>query len=411
MTLAFSLLPGLCGSANSSACAIPINVTTCQADIDYLKAGISIANIAPDSYYNAQANVSQFGPSRSWLIDTRDEWYNTFDWHEQLEKINAYPNFLANITDRDGGPYSVHFVGLFSQNSTAIPILLLHGWPGSFLEFLPMLDLLEDRYTPETLPYHVVVPSIPGYAYTTRVEEHVEITFNTSARVLNKLMTRLRFDRYVVQGGDVGSFLGSTMCANFPECVAIHLNFILLTAEQNRRIAELGLTNTTTPEEQERLQRTADAMQTNSAYVYQQGTRPSTTGLAISTSPLATLLWIGEGFLSWVDPRFPLDTETILTGTTLYWLTDSLQRGFWPYRLLGKTLTAPIPEVAFDSNKPIGFSIFPYEINTLPQSWAKGLFPSLAFYNTHDKGGHFAALENPQALLDDLEVFVRDNVK
>ncbi|KAF4556099.1 Epoxide hydrolase-like protein 5 [Elsinoe fawcettii] len=402
MDISFGNFTTGCGNLNGGICADAIRITTDKADLDSLFTALDVAKIAPESYYT-RLNSTQFSTSRAFLTQAKAAWTDTFDWQQQLDRVNTYQNFRTTISDAEGGDFSVHYVGVFSLKSSAIPIVLSHGWPGSFLEFLPLLDLLTSRYTLETLPYHIIVPSLPGYGYTTRDKEDIEITFEMVGRVINNLMIKLGFQQYIAQGGDVGSAVSSILGQSYAECIGIHLNFFFLTPEQNARIEELGLTNDMTEVEREHHDRANTHWQTGSAYMLQHGTRPSTSGLAMASSPLAILTWIGEKFLTWSDPRFPIDTKEILAGTTLYWQTDTFSRSLWPYRAQFK----PTPAIPSDIGTALGVSIFPYEFASLPRSWADALFPNLVFYNTHDRGGHFAALENPEGLLGDLEEFVQ----
>ncbi|KAB5515021.1 Alpha/Beta hydrolase protein [Coniochaeta sp. 2T2.1] len=279
----------------------------------------------------------------------------------------------------------------------------MHGWPGSFMEFFPLMDLLVEKYTPETLPYHVVVPSIPDYGFSSgpREGKDVEVTFAVAGEVMNKLMVGLGFDAYVAQGGDVGSFMATQMCGVHDECKAWHINMLFLQPTQFLSL------NTTTPSEQAHLKFAAAWSDSGSAYAYEHGTRPSTLALTVSASPLSMLAWVGEKFIQWAHPRAPLSLDTILAAVTFYWLTDTFQRSMWPYRFLTGHVRAPIPAMPFSDTKPLGFSSIPREQSVLPRMWAEELFPNLVFFREHEVGGHFAALEQPVEFLEDVEEFVR----
>lgn len=139
------------------------------------------------------------------------------------ERINSFPNFKMPIQDNDGRTYDIHFLALFSQKVDAIPVILLHGWPGSFLEFLDILSLMVKQYTPETLPYHLIVPSLPGYAYSSSPPLDKDFRVEDIARLMNQLMLNLGFGGgYVAQGGDIGSKVGRVMAAEHEACKAVH---------------------------------------------------------------------------------------------------------------------------------------------------------------------------------------------
>ncbi|KAK0611984.1 Alpha/Beta hydrolase protein [Immersiella caudata] len=390
------------------SCPVPFSLHVPQHEIHTLTSLVHHSRIAAPSYYNTLADpvTGIFGVSRDWLASAQRAWSTTFSWREHEKYHNKFPNFRINVTvPSDGQVFDLHFAALFSKNESAVPITFLHGWPGSWLEFAGVLELLADKYTPETLPYHVVVPSIPDYGLSTRSEELTkELTMEGASEALNELMVALGFDAYVVQGGDVGSFLSQTICGLFDECKAFHLNMLFLNAEQTAAVANISLT----PDEEERLKVVMAWAETGSAYAAEHATRPSTISLALNTSPLGMLAWMGEKFIEWSDNRNsePLSLDTILSTVSFYWFTDSYSRALWAYRALIKTIGGPLPPMPMSKTKPFGFSAFPREIATVTQSWAEFLFPNLVFYGPQKKGGHFAALQEPEAFLGDIEKFL-----
>jgi len=210
-------------------CPVPFSLHVPKHEVRGLTSLVQHARIAVPSYYKTQADptIGTFGVSRDWLANAQQTWTTDFSWREHEEYHNKFPNFKINVTvPSDGQVFELHFAALFSKNASAIPITFLHGWPGSWLEFGGVLDLLAEKHTPETLPYHVVVPSIPDYGLSTRAEEDTkELTMEGASEALNSLMVALGFDAYVAQGGDVGSFLSQTMCGLFDECKAFHCEF------------------------------------------------------------------------------------------------------------------------------------------------------------------------------------------
>ncbi|KAL5044739.1 hypothetical protein BDW71DRAFT_198847 [Aspergillus fruticulosus] len=262
------------------------------------------------------------------------------------------------------GKVNIHFAALFSIKKDAIPIIFLHGYPGSFVEYLPMMDLLRDKYTPETLPYHAI---------------NVEMTLDRAARIMNQLMIDLGFENgYIAQGGDLGSMLARIMSVRYKECKALHVNMLVLNPDQTPP-ASAPLT----PAEEEHLERANTWLQTGVSYALEHGTRPSTIGLVVSSNPLALLAWIGEKYLEWTDPRRLIPLDTILSMKF---------PGGQPH---------PI-----SMEKPLGYSLFPYDLALVPKGWMEGLYPNLVFFRAHETGGHFAAMEQPEALLGDVEEFV-----
>ena len=209
---------------------IPFSFHVPDSDLDRLHSLVKGAQVAVPSWYNVHANAANgtFGISRNWLEAAQDAWVadDQFSWRAHEEHFNSFPGFKVNVTTpSDGQLFELHFAALFSKKQSAVPITFLHGWPGSWLEFVPMLDLLVSKYTPETLPYHIVVPSIPDYGLSIRPNEDRELTMEAAAEAMNELMVALGFDAYVAQGGDVGSFLAQTMCGVYNECKAFHRKF------------------------------------------------------------------------------------------------------------------------------------------------------------------------------------------
>ncbi|RDB28121.1 putative epoxide hydrolase [Hypsizygus marmoreus] len=366
--------------------------------VDELKLLLKHSKVPPDTYENTQED-RRYGVTTKWIREAKARWENNFDWRAHEAHINSFPHYISPIVDDDGTTYNIHFVALFSQKPDAIPIVLLHGWPGSFLEFLPILDKLRTSYTPATLPYHLVVPSLPGYTFSSPPPVDKDLGLEDVARLFDKLARGLGFENgYVVQGGDIGSIVARIMAATYPSCKAIHINFCIIPEPAGIDSSSLN------DLDKQGLARTAEFSRLGSAYALTQATKPGTIGIVLSSNPLALLAWIGEKFLAWNDEDPPLDT--ILESVTLYWFTDTISRAFYPYRQLFTPGNAgahsnPIWYI----NKPFGFSWFPKELGLVPRSWA-ATTGNLVFFRRHSKGGHFAALECPEVLLKDLEEFV-----
>lgn len=205
----------------------PFQLHVPDSEIADFKTLLKLSPIGPQTYDNTVSTREEggkyFGVTRDWLSSAKDTWLNSFDWRAHEARINSFPNFKITIPDEGATPYSVHFAALFSKNKNAVPVIFMHGWPGCFLEFLPMLDLLRARYTPETLPFHAIVPSLTGYAMSSGPPTDRDFTTVDCSRILNQLMIDLGFGSgYIAQGGDVGYFLACTMSARHDECKAYH---------------------------------------------------------------------------------------------------------------------------------------------------------------------------------------------
>ncbi|KAF7365286.1 putative epoxide hydrolase [Mycena venus] len=376
----------------------PFNVAVPESAILELKTLLKFAKVAPPTYESSRPDAN-YGVTRDWIQKAKAEW-ETFDWRKIEAHINAFPQYKIPITNTDGASYNIHFLALFSEKPDAVPIMMLHGWPGSFLEFLPILGILSTRYTSATLPYHIIVPSLPGYAFSDPPPLDRNFNLQDVARLLNSLMAQLGFDQYVVQGGDIGSQTARILVAEHANCKAIHMNFCYMTEPPNFDTSSL------TASDNDILERRDWFLRSASAYAFEHATRPSTLSFVLSSSPLALLAWIGEKFMDWTDEDPPM--TTILESVSLYWFTDTISTSFYPYRN-----TTPVDKNHIDlSNnpkwhitKPFGYSAFPKEILQSPRRWIETT-GKLDFYREHDKGGHFAAIERPETLLKDLEDFV-----
>ncbi|KAL7791955.1 Alpha/Beta hydrolase protein [Trichoderma ceciliae] len=406
-----------------------------DAELDRMKTLIQLSTIASANYENTYADKSnEFGLTREWLVAAKDRWQNNFDWRKQEQLVNSLPNFKAAIpVPKDGSPtdssINVHFTALFSERTDAVPIVFLHGWPGSFLEFLPILELLREKYPDEaSLPYHVIVPSLPGYGLSDPPPAERNFTVSDSTWMLDHLMSEtLGFTSYVSQGGDVGSVVARSLCANFPNCKAVHLNMCAVPPPPDANIDRLDEAEKAGLERNERL------AATSMAYAIMQSTKPATAGLVLMSNPLALLAWIGEKFLAWVDPasfphtpksgdqssgsgdKYPYSLELMdvaLAGASLYYLAGCAHTTLYPYREFfpqreKKASRVPsVPGLYIAAPKIFGYSFFPFELVLSPREWiAKS--GNLVYFKRHDKGGHFAALEQPAALLEDVEEFVK----
>lgn len=286
------------------------------------------------------------GMRRDWLAEAKEHWLNDFDWRQKEDYINSFPQFTVPVVDDEGAEINIHFMALFSEKPDAIPVVFYHGWPGSFLEFLKIFTILKERYSPKDLPYHVIAPSLVGYAYTSGPPVDTNYTTTRCAATMHKLMCGLGFDSgYLAQGGDLGSFIAKYQAFTYDECKSMHVNMLTLPSMEGLedkpvdRIEKIALA------------RGEEFRSEGFAYAKEHGTRAGTIGLALSASPLAMLAWIGEKFLEWTDQDPPLDE--ILTSVSLYWLTDTYSRCIYPYRSFNT--------VGY-IDKPCGFSFFPMEL-------------------------------------------------
>jgi pimeloyl-ACP methyl ester carboxylesterase len=336
-------------------------------------------------------------------------WTNDYDWRRCEARLNALPQFKTEVDGVD-----VHFIHVKSSYDNAMPLIITHGWPGSVVELLEVVDPLTDPAThggQAVDAFDVVLPSLPGYGFSS---EPTEVGWDPSriARAWAELMRRLGYARYVAQGGDQGAGVTEAMGAQAPEgLLGIHLNLLRqalgnvsgLPADSEAERAALGAIN---------------AFRTSgSGYFLEQATRPQTIGYALLDSPVALAAWmldhdtdsyykISRAFLE-DRPAGNLTRDHILDNITLYWLIGtgaSAARSYWEGgRATALAAGKPPPEVRL----PVGFTTFPDEIFRAPQSWAEKLYPQLIYFHEADRGGHFAAWEEPQLFSEEIRAAFR----
>jgi pimeloyl-ACP methyl ester carboxylesterase len=349
-------------------------------------------------------------PSRE-LVDDRSQgvqlatnqelaryWTTGYDWRTCEAKLNALPQFK---TDIDG--VEIHFIHVRSSHTDALPLIMTHGWPGSVIELLETIGPLTDPTAHGGSPddaFHLVLPSIPGYGFSA---EPTELGWYAGrvAQAWAELMHRLGYSRYVAQGGDQGASVTDAMARQAPEgLIGIHTN-LLVTA-----LARSGPSETA----EERAAADALAMfrQSGFGYFLEQATRPQTIGYGLLDSPVALAGWmldhdtdsyykISRAFVDG-QPSGGLTRDHILDNITLYWLTGtgaSAARSYWEAGR-AQALAAAAGEAAPQVSLPVGFTTFPGEIFRAPRSWVEQGYPNLIYFNEVDKGGHFAAWEEPE---------------
>ncbi|KAK7048295.1 putative epoxide hydrolase [Favolaschia claudopus] len=392
LPMSFATVP-----ATAKTTPTPFNVAVPDSAIEELKTLIKVAKIAPPTYESSRPDA-KFGVTTDWIQKAKAEW-ESFDWCKVEAQINAFPQYKIAIDDADQS-FDIHFLALFSEKPDAVPILMLHGWPGSVLEFLPILGILSSRHTPVNLPYHIIVPSLPGYGFSSPPPLDRLFGLQDVARLLNTFMVELGFDRYVVQGGDIGGLTSRILVAEHTNCKAVHMNFCYMTAPPNFDNSSLSASD------HRKIARSNVFVTSGNSYSLEQATRPSTLSFALASSPLALLAWLGEKFMEWTDEDPSI--STILEFVSFYWFTDTIATSFYPYR---DTTPVEKDHVDLSTNpkwhieKPFGFSAFPKEILPSPRAWIETT-GNLVFYREHEKGGHFAAKEVPETLLLDVEDFV-----
>ena len=332
-------------------------------------------------------------------------WTDEYDWRKCEAKLNALPQFKTEI---DG--VEIHFVHVRSAREGALPLVMTHGWPGSVIELLESIGPLTDPTAHGGQAgdaFHLVLPSLPGYGFSA---EPTEIGWDVGriGKAWAELMRRLGYDRYVAQGGDVGAAVTDAMGRQAPDGLAgIHINLL-------RGVLAGGDMPVETEKEQAAQKAVETFRSTGFGYFLEQSTRPQTVGYATLDSPVALAAWmldhdtdsyykISRAFLEG-KPSGNLSREHIVDNVTTYWLTGtgaSAARTYWENGRAQAAATAS-GEAPPDVKVPVGFTTFPDEIFAVPRSWVEKVYPGLAYFNEVDRGGHFAAWEEPELFASEM---------
>ena len=360
----------------------PFTLAVPQSEIDDLHRRLDMARW-PEK--EPVADWSQGTPLAT-LRELVDYWRHEYDWRVCEARLNALGQ---HVTEIDG--LEVHFLHVRSSRADAVPLIMTHGWPGSVIEFLDAIPLLTEPA--EGMAFHLVIPSLPGYGFFGNSEQ-AGCGDERIGAAWAKLMARLGYDRWVAQGGDWGSVVTTMIGRQAPAgCAGIHVNMPL------GRPAPEDMASTD-PAVLSALQRLGYYQEWDSGYSKQQGTRPQTIGYSLVDSPVGLAGWILEKIWAWTDnsgsPFDALSKQQICDNLMLYWLPAtgaSAARLYWEsFSKIGEGVV----------NLPAGASAFPKEVIPAPRVWAERGMPNLVYWNDLDRGGHFAAWEQPQLFASEL---------
>ncbi|CZR66646.1 related to epoxide hydrolase [Phialocephala subalpina] len=328
--------------------------------------------------------------------DLTQYWLEKFDWRAAEATLNELPHFQTSITVESFDPLDVHFVHQKSDLKDAIPLLFVHGWPGSFIEVTKLLPLLKDRF-------HVVAPSLPNFGFSGRVAKK-GFGLGQHAEVCHKLMLSLGYDQYVTQGGDFGSLITRIMSSLYPQHIKAHHINLIIASEP----IWTGQNPKQNPKPECRSARIAGLQQAGkffkegSGYSAIQGTKPATLAFLLMDSPVGLLAWIYEKFVTWTD-EYPWTPDEVLTWVSIYYFsTAGPGANIYTYYEVSHD---PIYNLAFTQkyvDVPLGIADFPKEVANSPESWWDGMGPVVS-KKRFEKGGHFAAWERPGDLVGCLE--------
>ncbi len=333
------------------------------------------------------------GVPLAYMQKLHDYWLNQYDWQARQEKLNRWPGYITNLDGLD-----IHFLHIRSPHRNAKPLLITHGWPGSIVEFQKVISPLTDPVAHNGNledAFHVVCPTLPGFGFSEK-PTMPGWGIDKIATAWNTLMMRLGYDQYFAQGGDWGAIVTTVIgIQNSGNCSGIHLTMPLARPDPDTM-------DDVSAFEQSILASIEFYQEHDSGYAKQQTTRPQTLGYALADSPIGQAAWIIEKFYQWMDcngqPETVVTFDELLDNVMLYWLPSagvSSARLYWESFVSSVDNSEPVC-------LPVGCSIFPKEFFKTSERWARKRFTNLIHFNLVDKGGHFAAFEQPQIFVKEV---------
>ena len=378
-----------------TAIATPFRLHIPDAALQHLQTRLALTRL-PDE---APEAPWRYGTSVAYLRNLLAYWQQGFDWRAQEAALNAFPQFRAKLHGID-----LHFLHVRGEGPSPMPLLLSHGWPGSVFEFLDLIPRLTEpsRFGGDARDaFTIVAPSLPGYGLSFQPGQ-ARFSLEAIADCLADLMTGvLGYQRFGAQGGDWGGFISSRLGAVHAEkLLGIHLNLLAVRRDP-------ALVQTEDEAERRYLAELSEFLKEETGYQWIQGTRPQTLAFGLTDSPAGLAAWIAEKFKVWTDndgsPESAVNRDRMLANIALYWFTGCIGASFHPYyaRMHGPW---PIPGTV---DVPMGYCQFPKEILRPPQSLAARTYTDIRRWSVMLKGGHFAAMEQPEVLAHEIQAFFR----
>lgn len=329
------------------------------------------------------------GTSLAYAKELTEYWRTTFDWRAWEAKLNGFSQFTVPIRGID-----LHFIHEPGRCADPVPLLISHGWPGSVFEFHDLIHRLTDRFT-------VIAPSLPGYTLSFKPGQ-ARFGAEEIAELYVELMTEvLGFERFAFQGGDWGATIGSIIGHRHPErLIGLHLNLLAVRRDP-------ALLADPSPAEKQFLGELNEFLKEETGYQWIQGTRPQTLAFGLTDSPAALATWVAEKFQRWTDnngaPEDAVSRDAMLANIALYWFTGAIGSSFWPYYArMHRPWFLPLGETI---GVATGYAAFPREILRPPRVLAAKTYTDIRRWTVMPKGGHFAALEQPEGLAREIHAF------
>jgi pimeloyl-ACP methyl ester carboxylesterase len=379
----------------------PFQIAVSDQKINRLKQKLALADF-PDEVVDAAP--WERGPPLEDIKRLAKYWQEEFNWREAEAQLNEVPQYMTKIEVDGFDTYDVHFAHQPSTVKNAIPLVFVHGWPGSFIEVIKILPALVQGGN-DYPAFHVVAPSLIDFGFSAPSKKQ-NFSIDQHAETCHKLMLRLGYNEYVVQGGDFGYFIGRFMAMLYPDhCRATHVNMPLPaepTEKDHPELYKQVQSTPLTPREQAGLARSKWFQETGFGYYRVQSTKPQTIGYSMTDSPVGLLAWIYEKLHDWTD-SYPWTPVEILTWVSVYYFSTpgpaATQRIYYEYEHRKPAPSFLAAQKYIDV--PLGIAHFPKELAIMPKLWHQTLGP-VVHESEWEQGGHFAAWERPQDLVKDL---------
>ncbi|KAF7195920.1 putative epoxide hydrolase [Pseudocercospora fuligena] len=361
-----------------------------QAEVDRLKRKLKDTRLPPREIVPDAG--SKYGPTYEWCKSLYEAWTNDFDWYEHHDIINSAPHYTTEVEN-----VKIHFVHARSKRSDAIPLIMVHGWPGSFYEFSRVWNRLANPEDESQPAFHVVVPSMPGYGFSSW-PPRAGWRLQDNARIFNTLMHRLNYPKYYIQAGDWAHWIGRELGSKYTDsCKLIHFNFAPSPLPEGVEY---------TQRESEVQSRVDDWLENHMGYAICMRTRPHTIGFGFNDNPMGILTWVGEKYNEAADPKKEKDRDwiqNILATASIYYFTDTIMPSMLCY--YENVRHENFAEFAMEQRNritvPFGYTSFYWD--TEPSSKrAVERTGNLVFYKERNDGGHYAALEDPEGIIEDV---------
>lgn len=377
---------------------IPFNISISDTDIADLQQRLALTRL-PDQLSDTSW---EYGTDIGYLSGLIEYWQNDFDWRAQERQLNQFDQFKTEVDGLD-----MHFIHQRSSNPNAIPLMMVHGWPGSISEFVKIIGPLTEPQLhggDASDAFHIIAPSLPGFGFS-EIPDQRGYSPEKMAHILAGLMEKIGYQQYAIAGGDWGAIINRHVANNYPDrLIGLHSNMMLANPPADQQQRE----NVTAEESEARAARGA-YMENERAYQLIQGSKPQSLGYGLNDSPAGLAAWISEKFHGWSDMPQGADgnlddyitKDEILTNVSIYWFTQTITASTRIYYENSKTPPAkPMGYI----DVPTGAAIFPAEIFITPRAWAEASY-DLRHWTVMPDGGHFAALEQPELYLQDLRDF------